>query len=40
MLEVRLVNRYGLANSLAWLKDRRLTGRKRMDAISPLADQL
>jgi SAM-dependent methyltransferase len=40
VLETRFVHRYGMANSLAWLKDRRPTGRKRMDAITPLADQL
>jgi 2-polyprenyl-3-methyl-5-hydroxy-6-metoxy-1,4-benzoquinol methylase len=36
----RYVHRYGMANALAWLRDRRPTGRTRMDAISPLADEL
>lgn len=40
VLETRYVHRYGMANALAWLRDRRPTGRTRMDAISPLADQL
>jgi SAM-dependent methyltransferase len=36
----RFVHRYGMANALAWLRDRRPTGRQRIDAIGPLADEL
>ena len=38
--EVHFVHRYGMANSVAWLRDRRPTGRQRIDAIEPLADEL
>lgn len=38
--ETRFVHRYGMANALAWLRDRRPTGRARMAAITPLADDL
>lgn len=40
VVETRFVHRYGMANALAWLRDRRPTGRSRMDAIGPLADDL
>ncbi len=38
--KTRFVHRYGMANALAWLRDRRPTGRRRIDAIGPLADDL
>jgi SAM-dependent methyltransferase len=40
VIDTRYVHRYGMANTLAWLRDRRPTGRARMKAISPLADAL
>lgn len=40
IVEFHFVHRYGMANSIAWLRDRRPTGRKRIDAIGPLADEL
>lgn len=40
VIETRFVHRYGMANALAWLRDRRPTGRRRIEAIGPLADEL
>jgi len=40
VLETRYVHRYGMANALAWLRDHRPTGRRRIEAISPLADEM
>lgn len=40
VVEMRFVHRYGMANTLAWLRDRRPTGRRRIEAIDPLADEL
>jgi SAM-dependent methyltransferase len=40
VVETQFVHRYGMANALAWLRDRRPTGRCRMDAVGPLADEL
>ena len=40
VIETRHLHRYGMANALAWLRDRRPSGRARLDGISPLADQL
>lgn len=36
----RFVHRYGMANALAWLRDRRPTGQKRIDVIDPMMDKL
>lgn len=38
--QTRHVHRYGLSNALAWLRDRRPTGRARLAGIEPLADGL
>ncbi len=40
VVETRFAHRYGMANAIAWLRDRRPTGRSRIDAIGPLADDL
>lgn len=40
VVETRFVQRYGMANMLAWLRDRRPTGRRRIEAIRPIADDL
>ena len=40
VLETRFVHRYGMANALAWLRDLRPTGRRRIESISPLADEM
>jgi SAM-dependent methyltransferase len=40
VVETRFVHRYGMANAIAWLRDRRPTGQSRIDAIGPLADDL
>lgn len=37
--EPHYVHRYGMANALAWLRDRRPTGRNRLPGISADADQ-
>lgn len=36
---VRFVHRYGLSNALAWLRDRRPSGRARLAGIEPTADR-
>lgn len=36
--EIRHVHRYGLANALRWLRDRRPTGNARLEGIQPMAD--
>lgn len=36
----RFIHRYGMANALTWLRDRRPSGRDRLPAITPLADHL
>lgn len=38
VLETRFVHRFGMANSLAWLRDRKPTGRAPMSGIGPAAD--
>ena len=38
--KTRFVHRYGMSNALAWLRDRHPTGRRRIEAIKPLADDL
>jgi SAM-dependent methyltransferase len=38
--EVRHVHRYGLANALRWLRDKRPSGNGRLEGIEPLADDL
>jgi 2-polyprenyl-3-methyl-5-hydroxy-6-metoxy-1,4-benzoquinol methylase len=38
VIDTRFVHRYGMANALTWLRDRRPSGRARIDAIAPLAD--
>lgn len=40
VVETRFAHRYGMANAISWLRDRRPTGRSRIDAIAPLADNL
>lgn len=40
VVETRFVHRYGMANALSWLRDRRPTGQRRINAIGPLADEL
>lgn len=40
VVATRFVHRYGMANALAWLRDRRPTGLRRIEAIAPLADEL
>ena len=40
VVDTRFVHRYGMANALRWLRDRKPTGRKRLSAITPLADDL
>ena len=40
VIETRHLHRYGMANALAWLRDRRPSGRARLEGISPLADHL
>ena len=40
VVETRFAHRYGMANAIAWLRDRRPTGQSRIDAIGPLADDL
>lgn len=40
VVETRFVHRYGMSNAVSWLRDRRPTGRTRIDAIAPLADDL
>jgi SAM-dependent methyltransferase len=36
--EIRHVHRYGMANALRWLRDRRPTGNVRLEGIQPMAD--
>lgn len=40
VVDTHFVHRYGMANALCWLRDRKPTGRKRLSAITPLADEL
>jgi len=40
VVETCFAHRFGMANAIAWLRDRRPTGRARIDAIGPLADDL
>lgn len=40
VVETRFVHRYGMANALAWLRDRKPTGRSRLECIGPDADRL
>ena len=40
VLSTRYVHRYGMANALAWLRDRRPSGMARHPAIEPMADDL
>ena len=38
--QTRFIHRYGMANAISWLRDRRPSGRDRMPSITPLADDL
>lgn len=40
IVETRFVQRYGMSNALAWLRDRRPMGQLRINGIDPLADDL
>lgn len=40
VLRTRFMHRYGMANAVAWLRDRRPTGQHRIDCIDPMLDKL
>jgi hypothetical protein len=40
VVDTRFVHRYGMANTLLWLRDRKPHSRKRLSDITPLADDL
>lgn len=40
VVDVKHIHRYGMSNALSWLRDRMPTGHKKLDGITPMADNL